>query len=312
MTSRGREHISSGEGRAMTKMPGPLQSISVVPAVGLVAAGRTLEVMVAFVPDRPVDVTDGHVELIRTTAVTHIGRNWTGAGSKVSLRSSSVISRADLGIVGPLAPGQCFQRQLELAVPPGEATIAGRLVQQDYVARFRVRAGRDAGADAVVRVVSVTPVRAGAADAAPVTDDAGFAVLAIEAPAARQLTAGVPLIGAVTVAPLDAGTARGVRLELVLDEHVPARPREPLEEDCNATTVVAAVSLAENVGLLPGTMLRLPFTLPVPEWLPAPSVSTADFTLSWVLRAVLDRSMHRDPSTAIELCALPAPELSRP
>jgi hypothetical protein len=127
-----------------------------------------------------------------------------------------------------------------------------------------------------VQVVSVTPVLPEAAPAAPVTDYAGFAVLAIEAPAARQLTAGVPLIGTVTVAPLDAGTARGVRLELVLDEHVPARPREPLEEDCDATTVVVAVSLAENVGLQPGQMLRLPFTLPVPEWLPAPSVSTAD------------------------------------
>jgi hypothetical protein len=85
---------------------------------------------------------------------------------------------------------------------------------------------------------------------------------------------------------------------------VPARPGEPLEEDCDASTVFTAVSLAENVRLETGRTLRFPFDLPVPERLPAPSVSTADFTLRWFLRAVLDRSMRRDPSTAIELLGM--------
>jgi hypothetical protein len=285
-------------------------AISVIPTAGPVVAGRTLQVMVAFVPDRPVDVTGGEVELIRTTAVTYVARNWTGAGTKVSLRSSLVISRADLATAGPLAMGVCLQRKLELAVPPDEMTIAGRLVQQDYVVRVRVRvrAGRDAGAESVVRVVPGPQVPSGAADDAPVTDDAGFAVLGVEALSAPHLTAGVPLTGTVTVAPLHAGTARGVRLELVLDEHVPARPREPLEEDCDATTVVAAISLAENLQVAPGRLLRYPFTLPVPERLPAPSVSTAEYTLRWFLRAVLDRALHRDPSIAIELSSSPGDE----
>jgi hypothetical protein len=84
----------------------PRPPISVPPAVGPVVAGGTLDVLVSFDPDRPVDVTEGDVQLVRTTAVTPVVRNLTGAGSRVSLRSSAVISRADLGITGPLAPGQ--------------------------------------------------------------------------------------------------------------------------------------------------------------------------------------------------------------
>jgi hypothetical protein len=97
------------------------------------------------------------------------------------------------------------------------------------------------------------------------TDDAAFAIPWIEALPSRQVTASKPTLGAVTVAPLHAGTARSVRLELVLDEHLSARAREPLEEDCDAKVVVAAVPLAEHVRMEPCRTLRLPFT---PRWAP--------------------------------------------
>jgi hypothetical protein len=41
-------------------------------------------------------------------------------------------------------------------------------------------------------------------------------------------------------------TARGVRVELPLDEHVPARADEPLEEDRHATTVISTVPVAST------------------------------------------------------------------
>jgi hypothetical protein len=96
----------------MTKLLRPPKPISVTTADGQVVAGQTLDVTVGLVADRALEVADGEVELIRRTAVTRLGRNWTGAGSRVSFRSSSVISRADMGIVGPLTPGQSVERQL--------------------------------------------------------------------------------------------------------------------------------------------------------------------------------------------------------
>jgi hypothetical protein len=96
-----------------------------------------------------------------------------------------------------------------------------------------------------------------------VTDDAGFAIPWIEALPSRQVTASKPMLGAVTVAPLHAATARSVRLELVFDEHLPTRPREPLKKDCDATAVVAAVPPVKQVRVEPRPTLRLPCT---PRW----------------------------------------------
>ena len=139
------------------------------------------------------------------------------------------------------------------------------------------------------------------AEEAATVDDAGFAALGIEELSSRRLSGGVLLSGAVTVTPRQSGSARGVRVELLLDEHVPARADEPLEEDQHATTVIATVPVAEHVDLTPGEVLRLPFTLRVPLPLPAPSTSTPEFRIRWLLRAVLDRPRRSDPATTVEL-----------
>ena len=54
-------------------------------------------------------------------------------------------------------------------------------------------------------------------------------------------------------------------------------------------------------------MLRLPFTIRAPLTLPAPSLSAPEFTLRWLLRAVLDRPRRPDPTTTLELWAATAP-----
>jgi hypothetical protein len=97
-----------------------------------------------------------------------------------------------------------------------------------------------------------------ATEAAPVVDDAGFAALGIADLSSRHLIAGLPLFGAVTVVPRHAGRVRGARVELVLDEHVPARAGEPTEDDCDAATVVAMVPLAEHLDVAPNVTLGWP------------------------------------------------------
>jgi hypothetical protein len=274
-----------------------------------VVAGQSLEATVRVVADRPLTVVGGEVELVRTSAVPHGRRQWSGAGGTVGLRRSAVASRAELDVTGPLAAGQSLIRRIVLDVPPDEATIAGHLVQQDYAVRARIRADGDRSAEgtAPVRVASRADGRGWIAATAPVTDDAGCAALGIEDLTSRCPSGGVPVTGAVTVTPRQAGRARGVRIELVLEEHVPARAEEQVEEDRHARTVVAVVQLADDVDLEAGGQLRFPFTLRAPLPLPASSISTPEFTLRWLLRAVLDRPLRPDPVTTVELWGATAP-----
>jgi hypothetical protein len=152
------------------------------------------------------------------------------------------------------------------------------------------------------------------AQAPPVLEAQGCAVLGLESLSSRRLVPGVPLSGVLTVAPLRSASARGIRLDLVLVEHVLHGPRvtddparNPAHEDKYADTVVASLPLAEHVRLDPSQPLRFEFTVPVPPQLPAPTTRMPNFTLSWMLRGVVDRQLHRDPSVAVELQAVTTP-----
>ena len=105
------------------------------------------------------------------------------------------------------------------------------------------------------------------------------------------------------VSPLVTGHARRVRVELLVVEHVSAALGEPLQEDLESSTVVTSVAAAEHVELVPGRTLRLPFTLHVPDRLPAPTTRTPDSEVRWVLQAVLDRTLRPDAGVPLELLA---------
>ena len=116
------------------------------------------------------------------------------------------------------------------------------------------------------------------------------------------------------MAPLRSASARGIRVDLVLLEHVLHGPRlsddparNPAHEDKYADAVVASLPLAEQVGLDASQPLRFGFTVPVPPRLPAPTMRMPNFTLSWMFRGVVDRQLHRDPSVAVELHAATTP-----
>jgi hypothetical protein len=149
----------------------------------------------------------------------------------------------------------------------------------------------------------------------PLLEDQGCAVLGLESLSSRRLVPGIPLSGILTVAPLRSTSARGIRLDLVLVEHVLHGPRvtddparNPAHEDKYADTVVASLPLAEHVQLDPSRPLRFEFTVPVPPQLPAPTIRMPNFSLSWMLRGVVDRQLHRDPCVAVELQAVTTPQ----
>jgi hypothetical protein len=71
--------------------------------------------------------------------------------------------------------------------------------------------------------------------------------------------------------------------------------------DAPPVLVVASLLLADHIGLEASRPLRFEFTLPVPPQLPAPTMRMPNFTLSWMLRGVVDRQLRRDPCVAVEL-----------
>jgi hypothetical protein len=269
-----------------------------------VVDGDRVDVVVSVTATRDVLVDVGEVELVRTLALTRRERTWNGAGYTLSGRTETVLGRVHLDAPGALAAGQTCHVHAVVPVPgTGEASVAGQLVQQEYAVRVRFRAGTHlVGAAREVRV-PFAPDPTGLAEGAAVVDDAGVAVLGVEDVAQLRLYGGVPVRGTVTVAPLVAGHARRIRVDLLLLEHVSAVAGEPLQEDLDSSTVIASVTPAEHLELAPGHTLRLPFTLHPPDPLPSPSVRTSEFEVRWVLQAVLDRALRRDPRVTLEIRA---------
>jgi hypothetical protein len=205
-----------------------------------------------------------------------------------------------------------------LDIPPdGPGSVQTDLVEIGWAVQARLHLAKSRDAEVTKPIVVLSQARdcAPVADTPPVPDDQGCAVLGLESLSTRRLVPGVPLSGVLTVAPLRSFSARGIRVDLVLVEHVLRGPRltddparNPAHEDKYADTVVVSLPLAEQVRLDPSRPLRFGFTVPVPARLPAPTMRMADFTLSWMLRGVVDRQLHRDPCVAIELHAVTTPQ----
>jgi hypothetical protein len=269
----------------------------------VVDPGR-LELVVSLTAGRDVVVDGGAAELVRTLTLTRRERTWNGAGSSVGRRIESVLTRVDLDGPGAMAGGQTQHLHAVVPVPgTGEASAAGRLVQQEYAVRVRFRTGGHLVATTREVHVPLAPDPSSPEEPPAVADDAGVAVLGVEDLPRHRLYGGVPVRGTVTVSPLVGGHARRVRVDLLMVEHVLPASGEPLQEELDTSTVVTSVPVAEHLELTPGRILRLPFTLRLPDRLPAPTVRTPDFEVRWVLQAVLDRALRRDARVTLELLA---------
>jgi hypothetical protein len=269
----------------------------------VVHAGR-VDVVVSVTATGDVLVDFGEVELVRTLTLTRRERTWEGAGYTVSGRTESVLVRVHLDAPGALAAGQTCHVHAVVPVPgTGEGSVVGRLVQREYAVRARFRAGTHLIETTREVHLPLVPDPTEFGEGPAAVDDAGVAVLGFEDVGRHRLYGGVPGRGTVTVAPLVAGHARRVRVDLLMCEHVSAAAEEPLQEDLDTSTVIASVTPAEHIEFAPGDVLRLPFTLHVPDRIPAPTVRTPAFEVRWVLQAVLDRALRRDPRATLELLA---------
>lgn len=276
-----------------------------------VVEGSAIEVTVRGIARRDVAVDAGEVELIRTVAFNYRQGLTYGAEYTFPPRRSEVVSREVLPATGRLAAGAPLTQQVTLAVPADEpGSAATELVNVSWAVRvhLRIEGSRDEEVTRGIVVLSRARDRAAAAQDPPSGEDHGCAVLGLESLSSRILVSGSPLSGLLTVEPRRHGSARDLRLDLVLLEHVHHGPwigdnpaRAPSDPGKEAETVVTSAQLAHRLELDPAQPLRFPFTLPVPSGLQAPSIQAAEYSLRWVLRGVLNLRLHQDPYVEAEM-----------
>ena len=189
--------------------------------------GSAIDATVLVMADRDVVVTGGDVELVRNMSYRY--RSWGGMGGSTTAtaRRSEVVDRSVFHSGGPLPGGQPLVQQVRLQLPPdGPGSVRAELLEISWAvhARLRTKGCRDAEATKHILVLSEARECAAVAQSAPLVEDRGCAVLGFESLSSRRLVGGLPLSGVLTVAPLRPVTARALRLDLVLLEHVAHGP----------------------------------------------------------------------------------------
>jgi len=256
---------------------------------GSYVEGSVIEATVLATADRDLAVHGGDVELVRT--VTYRYRQWGPyAGSSTApTRTSEVASREPVRVAGHLAAGEPVMWKARLAVPStGPGSVSAELEQVQWFVRvcIHVSGTQVVTGGTEVLVLSRSQDCVSVAQDPPLVVDRDFAVLQLDRLSARRLVPGSELSGSVTVTPRRAGSARALRLELVLQENVEHGPwlgddpaRNPSDQGKQAETVVDCVQLAGHHELEAGQPRSYTFTLPVPPQLPAPSMRTPEFSL---------------------------------
>lgn len=285
--------------------------VTVEPA-GPVAAGGPVRARVRATAGEPVTLGAIEVELLRTVRYGYRQGNLYGAMHTAWQEDTTTIDRVQEETEAHLDPGEDLSRDVVLTVPATEPGSAeGTLIQIRWVVRVRVvcPGHRDTVADHALEFQQ--SAREAAADArVPLEENArGWATMAFESLSSRTLVPGRPLTGTLRMTARKPVPARGVRFELVLEEHVEHGPgagpdpaRSPANDDKHIETVIAD-RIEGCAGLETGETVEIPYWVPVAEALPAPSLRRPPLRIRWALRAVVDLRLRPDPTVTLPLHA---------
>jgi len=276
-----------------------------------VTEGSTVTGTVLADADGDLTVRGCEVALLRKVSYLYRQGNMYGGAATVPTRSTEVVCARGLPCAGPLRAGGLLTVPFSLDVPAeGPGTVTGALVQIQWVVRVRIQVQGSPPTEAT-RPIVVLSRAAGRADAAgrpPTSQERGLVAMHFESLSSRSLVPGATITGMLALDPRRAGGARGLRVELLLREQVHRGPwvgsdptRNPADESREKDTVVARQVIAHHIEMDPDAPVALPFELRAPARLRAPSLSTDQFSLSWILRGVADRALRPDPYVEVEL-----------
>jgi hypothetical protein len=229
---------------------------------------------------------------------------------------TTVISQQPLPPAGSVMAGETYRARAAVAVPAlNLPTVRGELISISWILRVRMSA-RDDIESVGEGTFTVQSAAAGCtSDAATEPEVTGANTVSLELAdlSGRVLFNATPVTGRVRVAPHH-GTLRSVRVELVMREAVAYGPGgpgnaegRPQKHPRHTENVIAASTLEKD---LPSTGKEavLPFELAVPRFLPAPSLDSRNFRVSWHLRITADVPHRPDPQLRIGLVAVTAPQ----
>lgn len=280
-------------------------TVEVEPAT---STGGVVLATVRTVAARDVVLQGGVVSLGYVLAYRYLEGFLGASYGKTAKRAEQV---AEQLLPGPtlLREGESVEQQVLLSVPErGPATVDSALVLLRWIVGARVRYDGTEHADAEPQPVRVLGDGQGSVLGGPevVTGGRRPDVVTFENVSARRIGPGSRIAGEVAVTPGRSGQLKEVRVELALVQTVPHGPwlvedpaRNPEAMPNEVDTVVARRVVAESGEVAArGPVQRWSFTLDAPDPLPAPTLSRDEFTLRWVLRAVVERRRSR-PTTAV-------------
>jgi len=258
------------------------------------------------------------VALIRTTRYLYRQGNFYGGAATVPTRSTEVVASRGLPCAGQLPAGGQLMLPFVLTVPAeGPGTVAAALIQIQWAVRIRMQVSGSPPKESThpIVILSRASDRDHVTAAPPQAVDRGLVALHFGSLSTRHVRPGGLITGTLGLDPRRPGSARGLRVELVLRQRVMRGPwigtdptRNPANETKETDTVVARQPLAHHIELDPSVPVELPFQLHAPTRLPSPSLANELFSLSWILRGVADRALRLDPYVEVELHGATAPD----
>jgi hypothetical protein len=292
-----------------------------------VTAGESIGVTITTSPHHDADriavpdivVRGGEVTLVRTVIYRCRHAKAFGGAHAAPDRRSEIIDRQVLPAGGErmTAEDHVVARTTVLVPPDEPGTVAGTLVDIRWVvkAHLAIDGGPDIDLARTIKVLSGSMGGCGVNQQPPVVIDWGCAVLGFDSLKEQRITPGSEVSGVLSVASNGPLSARGLRVELVLRENVLHGPwlgedpvPNPGHQEKEAEVVVATTAPASQIDFLQAENRRFPFAFTVPEQLAGPSLRTPEFTLTWILRGVMDLAWRPDPRVEITMLASTTPE----
>ena len=293
--------------------PSPPLDVDLALVDRTVVEGKEVSATLRLAARSPVEVRGGQVRLAMKLTYFHKEGGLYAGRALARARRTEV--RAAVPIAGPwpLEPGEEVALPLSLPVPvgsPGTTKLSAVEITWTLAVTLQVVGFADVAVEQPLTVLSGADACRHVATGPPVVVERRCAALAFAELSTRSVDPGSTLSGVLAVTPLRRCAARGIRVELLVrqaihhGEWIGEDPtRNPAYQELERDDVIARCPLTGDLALEHDQPLRLPFVLALPAALPAASLDTSHFTLTWMLRALVDRPLWPNPSCELALHA---------